>query len=700
MKLLLIPTLALALFSAMAQEAVQLETIRVKGTKEGKSAEATPESVVVLRESDLPAAGSESSLGALSGLPNVEVNKNGESFSIRGINSVGVTGFQKDNLSSVIVDDLFQTDLALQAGSFWLWDLDRVEILRGAQSTSQGVNSLAGTILVDHARAAFAREGAVKVGLGSRWQRELGFRANEALLGGRLATRVAYEKDGSRGSIVNLATNNAEWGSHNRDRARAELTYALNETSTIGVDAKFHRQAQGGSYTQGEDPFARQVSEDVDFRTTTRNSQIGLRYESRVNAAWTACWHGGFKTSHQDALSDADGTSQNTAGARVERHIDRYASVEARLNYRGERVDNLVGLHVHDFRLQDDYDFDLLYPVTTTVATNVGVEQGVDRRRQVVSVFDAVTWRMGEGGAIVAGARAESVRSTYGTDVTGLRRANLGAANNARLDAYLDKISGAYGGENRRFVVLPRLGYTWGDGTHHYGLVYTRGYRTSGVSINRSRATAVEYGPEFTNNYEASYKFASGAWRLALNLFYIDWRAQQVQVQLTNDFYDSQVENAARSRVYGAELEQRVPAAYGLATTFGVGYVNTRFKDFKVRDVDYAGKQFPFAASWTARVAQEWRPTEDWALFTALRHVSPAFSNAENTRKGAAQYEWSANAQYFWADWVFELYANNILNARTLLFDGRPTSATSPYRASYHQVNAPREVGARVSYLW
>lgn len=671
-------------------------TLTVSGNKEDRNLAETAESATVLRENDLTPTGRENNIQVLNAVPNVEVNKNGESFSIRGINNTGVTGYQKDNLSSVILDGLFQTDLALQAGSFTLWDLDQIEVLRGAQSTNQGVNSLAGLVILNHQAPTFLPERGVRLGYGNYGAKDLAVYANQPLVEGKLGARVSAEKELNDGYITNAYNGNKDWGFWKKDRARLSLGHENSLGHRLNLDAKFHQNRQGGTYTQGSDPFRYEVNEDVDAFSRTRNYQLGSSYTRPLwgmeNTASV-----GFSHSRQNSVTDADGTATNRAGARYETHRDHYLKAENQLAYRGERFENLFGFHAHDFRLKDDYDFNLLFPLGGTSAL-VHVGQGVDRQRRAYSLFDSALFRLNENHALVAGARAEYVESKYTTVVWGRRLENLGGFNGT-VDNYIAQISGEYGGRQDQFVVLPKAGYQFKSGAHFSALTYTRGYRTSGVSINRRRATAVNYGPEFTDNFELAYRYSLSDLLVAANLFYIDWQDQQVQVQLSNDFYDTQVQNAAKSRVLGGELEGKIDLGrHNLG--LGAGYADTKFRDFTSQGVNYEGKEFPFASKWTGRFTHRWNAFGNFTWLTTLRYVSSSFSNAENTRKAAGQFYLHGNARYALGQWVLEGYVNNVLNGRYHIFDGTPTSTTSPYQASYHQVSTPREYGMKVAYYW
>lgn len=704
MKSLLLTLVLFSTPSAFAdEETIRLDTITVTGTKDEKSYAETPQSVTVLKETDLTPIGSENSIQILNAVPNVQVNKNGESFSIRGINNTGVTGYQKDNLSSIMIDDFFQTDLAIQAGSFDLWDFDRIEVLKGAQSTTQGVNSLAGTILVNHRAPQFVSEGMAKLGAGSFFNREAGFAANPILIKQKLAMRISYNKEMSDGYIKNTTTDNDHWGFWNRDRVRTALTYRINDFDDVSVDAKYNRNKQGGTYTQGTDPFLYQVAEDVDLVTRTENYQLTSKYKHKMNDAFKNELVAGFSKGVQDSISDGDGTALNTAGTRFEKHNDKFMSLENRLYYQSGKIRNLLGVHTHYFNLDDDYDFNLLYPLGAGLTTPLSVQQTVNRSRSTYALFDSFDYQFDSISSINLGVRGEYVRSEYGTNVQARRTQDLGAATNSAIDNYLAQRVGAYSGKNNNLVVLPRFGYMADLSDHHLGVTYTRGYRTGGLSINRRRAEAVEYNPEYTNNYEFSYRHIKKEYQISTNVFYIDWREQQVQVQLSSDFYDTQVVNASRSELYGAETEFKWSPFRANTFAWGVGYTNTAFKDFSTRNpstgvvTDYAGKNFPFASKWTSRFSHEIAVTDRIQFLSVARFVSGGYTNAENTRKSDAQFYLDWNAKYFLESFVIEGYVKNILNSQYLLFNGAATAATT---AIYHQPSTPREIGLRLSYLW
>lgn len=698
-RLIALLTITPLLLHAQEQTSSTLDAIQVQGNKENKSYQESTESISVVPTKELDNPSQENSIQVLNAVPNVTINKNDDSFSIRGINNTGVTGFQKDNLSSILVDDVFQTDLAVKAGSFDLWDADHVEVYRGPQSTTQGVNSLAGSILLFHNKASEQDEGALKYGNGASNNMEAGLMLNKTFLEGTFLTRISVNHEQDDGFIKNIATNNSTWGEKSKDHLGLDLIYKINDTDFLRWNIKLMQNKNGGNYVQSNNPYDYEVNEDVDFVSKSKNQQTSLRYFKKLNELWSNEVIGSFSQARNDEVSDADGTSANTAGTRVEDHTDRYVSVENLLKFQNDTVKNVLGFHAHDYYLNDFAHFNILFPLSSTVFTPVDSTQTTDKYRTTLALFDSYFWKFSENQSINLGLRYEYVKNKYGADVLAKRTQNLGGATNAIVDNYLNGVNGSYEDEDTNSIFLPKVAYLYSLDKSTYGISYSEGYRTGGLSINRKRARADKYDPETTRNYELSYKYSESVWNFSSNIFYTDWRDQQVLVQLSNDVFDTQVVNAASSEIYGAEAEMNWKPATRHDLNLGAGYVKTRFKDFVSGSKDYSGNEFPFAPQWTGRLRYGYQISSAWSASGILRYLGKSYGNAENTLDSPEQFYLDALGQYAWtSNMTVDLYARNLLDRQYVIYDR--TSSIGGQTVNYKQVNTPREVGARLTYYW
>lgn len=694
----------LSLIATNVYAQVELETIEVEelqGDKEEKTYLETNESVSVLKPKSLNRGDTQNSLQLLSGLSNVQQSSKDEnSFSIRGISDMGVTGFQKDNLASVMVDGVFQTPLSLRAGSFEQWDLQTIEVHRGAQSTTQGVNSLAGNILLFHNAPEQRNSGAAKIALGNFGRKETGLVLNHAIKD-NIFVRASYNKELYDGYIKNKTTGNDQWGNRNKDHFVTDLLMKLGKDESLRFNLKVLRFDRGGEYVQGNNYEKYEVTENNDFNSTTNGQQASLTYEKRFSSSITNKTIVAFTRADSNSYSDADGTPQNTAGERYENFKDSFMSLENVVNFRGKNWKNALGLHMHRYKLDEFYDFNLLFPIGGGLSHPVAVTQSTDKEREVKSFFDSFIYELNEHNSVDLGGRIEFVENDYGAGITGQRVGSTGNAGvDAAIDSYIAGIDGKYGNENTNTMVLPRLAYTYKNGNYSLGALYTEGYRTGGLSINRRRASVSEYDPEKTKNYELSWKLKSERILFTTNVFYTQWLDQQVETRLSNDTYDTQVRNASTSQLFGAEVEGSAELDNGDSVRANVGTVKTQFLSFNNNGTSYTGNEFPDAAKFTGQLSY-WKTFKDDLLgIVTTRFLSKSWSDPENTRRSPEQVYLDANLQYFWKDFVIEGFVRNILDKNYRIYDGRPRSTTTPYQAAYHRMSPPREFGARLNYYW
>lgn len=671
---------------ACAQESETLDVIEVAGNKEGRTFSETPESVTILPPSRINRGDQTNSLEVLNGQANVQVSRNAEVFSIRGVNNTGVTGFQKDNLASIFVDDVFQTDLALKAGSFEVWDMESLEIYRGPQSTSQGVNSMAGAILLNHAGPHSENEAAVKLGYGSFNRREVGGVANSSFFNKKFAMRFSFNKDANDGFIENKTTGNEKWGRQDKGHAALDLKYSFDDRSELRLNNKILRTDNGGNYTVGGNAFDYSVREDQDYRSVTDNQQNNLQYVRPWSNHLSSKTSFAFSKSLQNNQADADATPSPIAGRRREYATDQFMSFENVLKYNSEKIKNAFGIHAHQFRSFNNYDFSILFSPTVPVR----VTQDLDKNRDTYALFDSLLYKLDIHHALNLGLRYEVVKNDYGTYVNPLT-----VTGSPQVDNYLNSVRGSYDGEQSTQVFLPKLGYIYENNKHVYGLTYSEGYRIGGVDINRSQAKAVKYDPEYTKNYEASWKYINNRFQTQANIFYTRWTEQQVEVRLSQtDTYNSQVENASTSELYGGELESTFTMNSGDNIRFGVGHVQTQFLSFKNNGTVYTGNEFPDAPEWTAQTAWRHLFTDTITSNLTVRHVSKSFTNAENTRKAPEQLYLDLNLQYSGSNYVVELNGRNLLGQQYVL------NSSPVYNETYKRVNRPREFNTRVTWFW
>ena len=677
---LLLTFLTINVYAQSAEET--LDSIKVSGNKEGRTYAETPESVTILPPARLNRGDQANSLEVLNAQANVQVQqgRNEETFSIRGINSSGVTGFQKDNLASIYVDDVFQTDLALKAGSFEIWDIEKLEILRGPQSTSQGVNSLAGAILLNHTRAHEETEGAVKLGYGSFNRREVGAFANHSFLDQKLSARINFNYDANDGFIKNKTTDNDKFGKQEKGNVSLDFKYQFDNGSYLHFMNKFLMTDNGGNYTVGgSNPYKHEVFEDVDFSSEAQSHQHSLTYVKPINSKLENKTTLALSFSELDNSFDAGASPDTTLGTRKENADDQFISIENVLKYESGNLKNALGFHAHHFKSDYHYDFALsLSQVSSGPKANVIQDTG--RERLTLAVFDSALYRIDKKNSLLMGLRYEFVKNDFET-------------NYESPDTLPPQIANGLGfheDSGSTHNVLPKIGWIHELNRHTFGFTYSQGYRIGGVDINRQNGKTIEYDPETTHNYELSWKWDQGQLKTQANIFYTYWKDQQVQVRKSSSFFDTQVENAANSELYGAELEANYAFKDGHSLRTGVGYTHTQFIGFK----DHIGNQFPDAAPWSLQAAYRHLISDRISSNLTMRYLSESYNDAENEYGVSDQFYTDFNVQYTADSWVWELNAKNILDNQYVI------NKSPVYENYYKRVNRPRELGTRFTWFF
>jgi outer membrane receptor protein involved in Fe transport len=221
---------------AAAQDGTQLEEVVVTATKREQTLQDVPVAVTVTTGETLMKAAVRDVSDLASLVPSLRVSQlqtsTNTNFIIRGFgNGANNPGIEPS--VGVFIDGVYRSRSAGAIGD--LVDVQRVEVLRGPQSTLFGQNASAGVISVVTQQPDFDWGGFVEAGVGNYNERIL-----KGKVTGPLTDALAFSVTGSMnkrdGYFVNLTTNDKL---NDRDRwdLRAQLLWNASENTTVRLIA-------------------------------------------------------------------------------------------------------------------------------------------------------------------------------------------------------------------------------------------------------------------------------------------------------------------------------------------------------------------------------------------------------------------------------------------------------------------------------
>jgi len=285
----------------------------------------------------------------------------GQSFiTMRGINA-GITRSSGRSVG-VYIDGVFvSADTAMNIA---LFDVARVEVLKGPQGTLFGRDTIGGAINIATRKPAPLPEGKVQVEAGSYGLRQILASASTPLVKDVLFLRLAAMKRNKGGYIKNAFTGRKA-GAEDHFFYNAQLYY----TPNARLDARLVFSAQkiddrpnalGEAVTNiGSDtiPYTISLDQDEFQKQTVKRASLNANYEfaSGHTLSWTSGWShvNDFYIQDGDRLPQSITVAQFDGGARE-------VSQEVRLTSpSSDRFDYLFGLYFLDARR----DFNPTFPV-------------------------------------------------------------------------------------------------------------------------------------------------------------------------------------------------------------------------------------------------------------------------------------------------------------------------------------------------
>ena len=607
------------------------DTITVTGQKVERSLQDTTSSVVVLQESLVQDLTFTEITDLYRFAPNVgQLDSSEGTFSIRGVPAIGGVGFGgRANTSTLYVDDVFQSDLGIEAGPAGVFDIDQVEIYRGPQSTIQGRNALMGAVIIRTQDPTYEWGVKGRVEYSEFNTQRYGLAVGGPIVDDVVAFRLAGDFRKTDGFVTNPTTGRDDLDEDEALTLRAKLlvepTDRLSALVTYIYSEGDASSGLGSGVVQGPDFFDRtvNVANPVLQSITSHNISAKLTYELSDHITIEAVT--GYSDADEESAPRFEVDPDAIDFLDIGFDKQEILTTDLRVLYEKGPLNLLGGFFYFDREGTGERDLSgELVLGGGLIRTNISfLSSGASQVENYAFYVDG-EYDLSDRLSLLFGGRydrEEFANQSQSSSIFDPEFPQFGLETSIGVVRDIDTTFDAF---------LPKAGLRFDlTDTQTVGLVAQRGYRSGGAGINAAN-TPFEYDSEFLWNYELSYRstWLDGRTSLNANIFYVDWTGQQV---VTGNGINTVTVNAGESRLWGIEAEVFAQATDDLTLFTTFGYNNTEFTDFDSVDPRFNGKEFRLAPDFQASFGAVY--TNDFGLFASVdgTYVSDAFSDPENS---------------------------------------------------------------------
>jgi iron complex outermembrane receptor protein len=605
--------------NAYAAAAQELEEIIVTAERRATPLQDTPLAITLFDDSVVERARIQSMTELVPRIPGFSLSSNARSRAnpaLRG-GASSLTAPGSDQAVAVFVDDVYYGS----SGDFDLdlFDIDRIEVLRGPQGTLFGRNSTGGAISVVTKEPSAEVEGDIETSLGDYdFVQARGFVTGALNAGETLLGSLAFTTADRSGTSRNL-TLQRDIDTLDRTSIRGKLKWLISDNTRLLLGGDYKSVNETGEALEFIGPSSASVPFETnpDPRKVLQSANGGFDSDSwGVNAKFEHDFAAGTLVSisaYREAKTSGLPSDQTGVGRFIFDFAEprdfeqftqevRFASdLEGRLNFvagafflHQEESRNITWNWQHDpgtfagvlqaltFCQPDQgFDFDTVNPAC--LANRPELFQPGEghwfQRSDVDSyaAFFQASYKITPEVTLTAGGRYTIDEKT----VEGYVNGDLSIAVNQIENPGFMGTAGGYSVDKKserwkRFT--PRVTIDWKPAEDlMFYATFSEGYRSGAFQIEND-PTVLPLEPEYVENYEAGVKSRFLDNKVQLNIAAFRAEYSNLQFQFTDDNGTSSVSNAGEARVRGVEAELTVNPVRGLILGANYSYQHGRVK--------------------------------------------------------------------------------------------------------------------------
>jgi len=701
---------------AFAQDDAQGEIV-VTAAKRSENVQSVPISVTAIG-GDMLAKSRVSSVDSLvTKVANLQltsiVGDNTPIFALRGV-SMSDYSLNQSSPVATYYDEVYKGNFAFLGVA--MYDLERVEVLRGPQGTLYGKNTTGGAVNIISREAKLGEtSGYVNAGYGNYSR----FEANGAVnvpLGEKAALRVAGTLARADGWFRNIEPGMPDLASTREYAFRGTLKAQPVEglTFVLRASTSFQNPRNYGIYAQPEanhrPGLSRwEIASDVSTRRRARTTSVALTTNVDLSDAIALTSITSYDKGTLFFREDTDGTATKLLEIPYYDKASQFAQDLRLTSDTGGPFDFILGVYFNREKVFNRTAFEIATDVDVNADGTIDAQDCADglplackvqnqfsQVKKSVAVYSDLKYKIGEAVTLRGG-----LRYTHDTGrQNGFISQALGVDDS--VVATLIPLSDLRFTKNN-FSGKIGLDYKLTDGNLLYASV-SRGYRAPSFNaqafFDPSELSVAK--AEQVTSYEVGAKTQFWDRRITLNVagFYYDYKNQQF-INVDPSSAAQTLLNIPKSRIYGGEAELTVRAADMLTMRAGLGVLSAKIKQGTVSGVDVGGNRLSNAPSLTLNGGIDWTVAQggfgSLSFHPEVAYQSSQYFEVVNIprlkQKGYAllsgHIDWeSANGRFNASLWAKNLTKKFYFTSRVDLLAG--------FGFDYNHIGNPRTYGVTV----
>lgn len=650
--------------SEIAAAASDTATVVVTARRREESLQDVPVSVTAYTADQLSKTGIPDITGLAQSLPNTTMKASRATNStltafIRGVGQQDpLAGFESG--VGIYLDDIY---LARPQGAVAdIYDVERIEVLRGPQGTLYGRNTIGGAVKYVTRKLSPKTDARLKATLGTYGQTDAVLTASTPISDSvRIGATVAKFKHEGYGS--NLVTGGANY---DKDIAAARLSVELTPGNSLFIRLSADTTQDDSSpknghrLTVGKASGAPILSNVYDTQANLTSAMGHTQQVKQTGGSALIEW----QISHDLSFKSVSAARRDTSYAPIDfdslNKVDiegpgiyknRQFSQELQFTYTGNTVQGVAGIYYIDANAFNQFDVLLAggFPVSVFTTGDVSTKAWAAFADGSFNLTDSVSLSAG-GRYTVDQRQANILRQLYlgknGSPAMGNPGATLFRTETNLTSADLDR-------SDKKFT--PRLSASWkvSDQQNVYAS-WSQGFKGGGfdprLNIVGSKITVAQakagFLPELIETYEFGLKSQFQQGRVLTNaaIFYSDYKDVQIPGSIAidsngdgkDDSFAGLTTNAGKAKIKGLELEASAKISDALSLSGMLSYIDAKYTQFIVAGIDVASQR---VFQNTPKQSASMRANYDWPLSLVGQTGTLSLINIASYKSETHQFE-------------------------------------------------------------